>query len=518
VVATETRPPEVPGRPALTVLRNGWRALTSMRIALVLLFLLALGALPGALLPQRSLNQGLVDQYFADHPSLAPLLDRLGFFDVFAAPWFAAVYLLLMISLVGCVLPRALEHARALRAAPVAVPRNLARLPHHAVATLDVPAEEATAAVRARLKGWRVVESPDGISAEKGYLREAGNLVFHLALIGLLLGFAGGKLYGYEGQVIVQADGGQFCNTGILGYDSFRAGLRVDGTGLDPFCVKVDDFTATYLPNGQASAFAATVGYQSADDLAVGVPTWRPFPLAVNHPLRLDGERVYLQGHGYTPRFTVTFPDGQQRTGAIQWSPVDVTTMLSEGATKFQRPGVSDRKVSGLAITGLLAPTTSGGNVVTSVFPAPDDPQVAVDVLRGDLGLDDGRGQSIFSVDQGKVDSGALVKVARANLLPGESLRLDDGTVVRFDGVGQWVNLQVSHDPAELAVLVFAIALLGGLLCSLTVRRRRFWAKITPSGEGRAVVELGGLARTDRAGYGEEFDRLRADLLARKDT
>jgi cytochrome c biogenesis protein len=517
VVATETRPPEAPVRAGWNLLRNGWRALTSMRIALVLLFLLALGALPGALLPQRSLNQRLVDQYFADHPSLAPLLDRLGFFDVFAAPWFAAVYLLLMISLVGCVLPRALDHARALRAAPVAVPRNLGRLPHHAVATLDVSAEEAADAVRARLKGWRFTESDGEFSAEKGYLREAGNLVFHLALIGLLVGFASGKLFGYEGQVIVQSDGGQFCNTGILGYDSFRPGLRVDGTGLDPFCVKVDDFTATYLPNGQASAFAATVGYQTADDLAAGVTTWRPFPLAVNHPLRLDGERVYLQGHGYTPRFTVTFPDGQQRTGAIQWSPVDLTTMLSEGATKFQRPGVADRKVSGLAITGLLAPTTSGGDVVTSVFPAPDDPEVAVDVLRGDLGLDDGRGQSIFTVDQGKVDSGALVKVARANLLPGQSLRLDDGTVVRFDGVGQWVNLQVSHDPAELVTLVFAIALLGGLMCSLAVRRRRFWAKITPSGDGRAVVELGGLARTDRAGYGEEFDRLRADLLSRKD-
>ena len=101
-------------------------------------------------------------------------------------------------------------------------------------------------------------------SAEKGYLREAGNLVFHLSLIGLLIGFAAGKLYGYEGQVIVQAGGGQFCNTGILGYDSFRAGLRVDGTDLDPFCVKVDDFTATYLPDGQASR------YQAAHRLPVG--------------------------------------------------------------------------------------------------------------------------------------------------------------------------------------------------------------------------------------------------------
>ena len=86
-----------------------------MRTALVLLFLLALAALPGALLPQRSLNQRLVTQYFADHPTLAPLLDRLQFFDVFAAPWFAAVYLLLMVSLVGCLLPRTVEQLRGLR-------------------------------------------------------------------------------------------------------------------------------------------------------------------------------------------------------------------------------------------------------------------------------------------------------------------------------------------------------------------------------------------------------------------
>src|ERR671921_2232395 len=101
--------------PVWAVLRNTWRGLTSMRTALVLLFLLALAALPGALLPQRSLNQQLVATYFAVHPTLAPLLDRLRFFDVFAAPWFAAVYLLLMVSLVGCLVPRTVEQIRGLR-------------------------------------------------------------------------------------------------------------------------------------------------------------------------------------------------------------------------------------------------------------------------------------------------------------------------------------------------------------------------------------------------------------------
>ena len=348
---------------------------------------------------------------------------------------------------------------------------------------------------------WRLARRTEGegrtvsahtISAEQGYLREVGNLVFHVSLIGLLVGFAAGKLYGYEGQVIVLAGGGQFCNTGILGYDSFHPGLRVDGTELAPFCVRVDDFTADYLPNGQANSYRAALGYQTAEDLAGDdgdTADWRPYPLAVNNPLRMDGNRVYLLGHGYAPRFTVTFPDGQQRTAEIQWSPVDPTTLLSEGATKFARPGVTDeqqRRTSQLAITGLLAPTSSGGDVVTSVFPALRDPEVAIDVLRGDLGLDDGRGQSIFGVDQAKVDSGELVRVARANLVPGQSLtpgRRHHGALRRRR---EWVYLQVSHDPGQGAVLVFAVLLLIGLGLSLTIRRRRFWARLTPVDGRRA--------------------------------
>ncbi len=426
---TTTAPPATPPdestpappRAPWALLRNAWRGLTSMRTALVLLFLLALAALPGALLPQRSLNQRLVTQYFADHPTLAPLLDRLQFFGVFAAPWFAAVYLLLMVSLVGCLLPRTVEQLRGLRTPPVVTPRNLARLPHAASGPWPSrsPTSRSGRAAGCGAGGRGGATSPGTVrtvSAERGHLREVGNLVFHLSLLGLLVAFALGKLFGYEGQVIVLSGGGQFCNTGILGYDSFRAGLRVDGTDLQPFCVRVDDFTAAYEANGQPASFTAAIGFQTAADLAAGTATWRQATLAVNHPLRTDGSRLYLLGHGYAPRFTVTYPDGQQRTGEVQWRPVDQTTLLSEGATKFARPGVTDeeqRRTTQLAVTGLLAPTSSGGQVVTSVFPALDDPEVAVDVLRGDLGLDDGRGQSIFTVDRGKLDTGELTRVAR---------------------------------------------------------------------------------------------------------
>jgi cytochrome c biogenesis protein len=155
--------------------------------------------------------------------------------------------------------------------------------------------------------------------------------------------------------------------------------------------------------------------------------------------------------------------------------------------------------------------------VVTSVFPALEDPEVTLEIYRGDLGLDDGRGQSIFQLDQAKIDSGQLVRAGRANLVPGAQTRLDDGTTIRFDGVQEWVNLQVSHDPGELAELASAVLLLAGLGLSLAIRRRRFWARVTPLGDGRTRVELGGLARSDRAGYGEEFERLAAAVLTGRD-
>lgn len=508
----------------LAFLRNTWRGLTAMRTALTLLFLLALGAMPGALLPQRSLNPRSVDEYIADNGWWGRFLDDLQFYDVYASIWFSSIYVLLFVSLVGCLLPRTWEYFKQMRAKPVLTPRNLARMPHHATAETTASPQAVIEHAERRLKGWRKVtaEEEDGvrtISAERGYLRETGNLVFHFSLLGLLIAFALGKMLGYEGQVIVQANGGQFCNSGVYNYDTFRPGLRVDGTQLNQFCVRVDDFDAAYLHSGQAESFRADIQYQSGADLETG--TWRPYPLEVNSPLRTAGDRVYLLGHGYTPLFTVTFPNGQTRTGTTQWRPVNEVTLASEGATKFDPPDVPDaeqRRKSQLAITGLLAPTAVfRGELLDSGFPAANDPAVAIDVYRGDLGTDSGRGQSIFSIDQKMVADGKLAKVARENLRQGEQLTLDDGTVIRFDGVRDWVSLQVSHDPTQVWVLLFSVLVILGLGVSLSIKRRRVWVRAAPGGDGRTVVEVGGLARTDQAGYGEEFTSVSRDLLAHEE-
>ena len=505
--------------------RNTWRTLTSMGTALVLLFLLAVAAIPGALLPQRNLNEAKVAEYIAEHPTLGPWLDRLQAFDVFSSFWFTAIYVLLFISLVGCLTPRMVEHVRSLRATPVPAPRNLGRLPKHHTAQVpgeadDVPA--LAAAAEQELRGWRRVTRRDGevaeISAEKGYLREFGNIVFHFSLLGLLVAIAAGKMFSYEGNVIVVADGGPgFCSASPAAFDSFRAGNTVDGTSLYPMCVRVNDFEATYLESGQAVSYQADIEYQAGEDLATG--TWRPYLLKVNEPLRVGGDRVYLQGHGYAPTFTVTFPDGQTRTQTLQWRPEDQITFLSSGAMRFDPPGGTypdewQRRQNQIAIQGLFAPTEQlDGTLLSSSFPALNDPAVAIDIYRGDTGLDTGRPQSLFALDPRMIDQGRLTKVARVNLREGEDTRLDDGTVVRFDGAVSFVNLQVSHDPAQIWVLVFAMTMMGGLLVSLIVRRRRIWLRLAPGPAGTVNVEFGGLARTDNSGWGDEFERLTERLL-----
>lgn len=519
--------------------RNTWRALTSMGTALVLLFLLALGAIPGALVPQRSLNAGKVDDYLKAHPTIGPWLDRLQAFDVFSSFWFTAIYVLLFVSLVGCLTPRTIEHVRGLRSTPVAAPRNLARLPKYSSRRIEAGAEELNTlanAITGRMRGWRTaIRHRDGadpadaevveVSAEKGYLREFGNILFHFSLLGLLVAVAAGKLFGYEGNVIVIADGGPgFCSASPAAFDSFRAGNTVDGTSLHPLCIRVDDFVAHYLPSGQATSFAAHIDYQSGEDLTTN--TWRHYRLEVNHPLRLGGDRVYLQGHGYAPTFSVTFPDGQIRTSTLQWRPDNPQTLLSSGVARIDPPAGSypdpaERRKHQIAIQGLLAPTEQlDGTLLSSRFPALNAPAVAVDIYRGDTGLDTGRPQSLFTLDPRLIEQGRLTKEKRVNLRAGQAVRIDQGpaagTVIRFDGAVPFVNLQVSHDPGQTWVLVFAITMMGGLLVSLLVRRRRVWVRLTPDAggaPGTVNVEMGGLARTDNSGWGDEFERMTERLL-----
>ncbi|GAA0549668.1 cytochrome c biogenesis protein ResB [Actinomadura livida] len=491
--AARQAPGETP-RPAgigpLGWLRWAWRQLTTMRTALILLFLVALGAVPGSILPQRGQAPEQVAAYLEDHKTAGPWLDRLSMFDVFAAPWFAAIYILLFVSLAGCVVPRAFQHYRSMRARPPAAPRNLGRLPQSAKYETDASPEDVLAEARKVLRGrrFRVDVAGGAASAEKGYLGETGNLLFHVSLLALLFALGLGNLFGYQGNVLL-TEGKTFANSLSL-YDQFTPGRAFEDGELAPFTLTLDDFKAEYETEGdkrgQATAFNADIRYRSGPDAAE-----KPYDLRINHPLNVGGAKVYLLGHGYAPVFTVRDAEGdiafQDSVPFLEMEPRNLT---SEGVIK-----VPDAQPDQLAFYGILWPTamaSQDGKQIVSGFPAPLRPVVTITSFKGDIGLDSGTPQSVYKLE-GLGETLHPVKDGQKLLEPGETFDVPGGGSITFDGLRQYVTLSVNRDPGRIPALVAAILAVLGVAASFMVRRRRVWVRASAAEGGRTVVEVGGL-------------------------
>lgn len=509
-------------------LRRGWAVLTSMRTALILLFLLAVAAVPGAAFPQRDLNPEKVTQYYRDHPKLAPIVEKLSGFDVFAAPWFAAIYLLLFISLLGCLTSRLPVYARLLFVGPPAAPKRLDRLPHHATlgdrgAQPEVVASELKIALRK--KRWRrftIREEPGGgiaISTEKGYLREAGNLLFHLSLVAVLIGVAIGALWGWSGGMLI-VEGSTVCNT-VQSYDQYKPGKLVQDKALPPLCLQLDDFRASYEKDGQPTQYEADVRYADGDNAAVKDLRSR-YTIEVNKPLRFTGAGMFLLNHGYAPILRYTDKFGTVFESPTPFLPQD-KNITSEGVVVLpdanQNPD-GGKRISDvqMAFEGIYMPTTpTDGPPVRSEYPDRSDEGITLLAYRGDTGMNAGIPRSVYTLDQSQIQKGALKPIGSKLLRPGDSWALDDGSTVEFLGSQEWMSVQITDDPGEYITLGGAVGMVLGLLVSLLLRRRRLFVRISLSDRGSRIL-VGGLARSGLDSYEKEFSDIARGLSAHLDT
>jgi len=520
--------PEI-SQPALGVvgwLRWAWRQLTSMRTALVLLLFLAIAAVPGSLFPQRGADPNGVIQWERDNPDVFPIADAAGLFDVYQSPWFSAIYLLLFASLIGCVIPRAKHHYKALRSQPPRTPARLSRLPEYQETTLpagEAHPDAAGAAVelaerQLRRAGYRVhrYDGPGwaSVSAERGYLRETGNLVFHVALIGVLVSVGVGSGFAYTGQRVV-VEGTTFVNA-LSDYSSFDPGRFIDGTTLAPYSLTLDDFGVTYqLPGtpgaGQAGDFSAdvTIRRPGQDDRAESV--------IVNYPITVAGDRIYLLGNGYAPTLTLRNPDGEVvYSESLPFLPQD-SNMTSLGIIK-----VPDGMPEQLGLVGFFYPTQGvlPSGAFTSVYPDVINPMLTLNVFSGDLGIDDGTPRSAYSLDVDGLTqhTGGDSGLDSLELTIGETVELpngwgtitwEDDTDVVGEPVKRFASLQIRNDPATTWVLAFAILATLGLSAGLFVPRRRLWIKASPRPDG-VHVEYAGLARGEDPTLAHTVDQIAA--------
>lgn len=486
-----SEPVNVPEVGVSGLFRFAWRQLTSMRTALILLLMLGVASIPGSLIPQRAQNPMKVREYFASDPTIASWMDRLSLFDVYGSSWFSAIYILLFISLIGCVLPRSFDHARASRALPPLTPRNLNRMDFYQ-SWSGTGIELQSAKSWLGKKRFRIREFEGALSAEKGYLRESGNLLFHLALILILIGVSLGALFSMNGEAIVNV-GERFTNT-PTSYDDLNFGRLFKDNSLPPFAITVEDFKATYNP-----ATSAPEDYTLKVSV-VETPGAKAVKrvIKVNSPLGFGSTNVYLQANGYSPVVTVWDKAGEiVLQGPIPFLPQD-SNMTSIGAIKV--PDSSPQ----LGFVSSLLPTAARDKVRGGISSYPEalDPRLLFSVWKGNLGLDTGIPQSVY-----RINTSGMTKIGLKALKLGDTYTFPEGSI-RFDGVVQWVNLQVVKDPGKVYALVGGILAILGLLASLFTRRRRIWVRTNSDG----TVEVAGLAKSGAPGLAEEIAQLITDL------
>ncbi|MEU2873977.1 cytochrome c biogenesis protein ResB [Streptomyces olivoreticuli] len=501
-------------REAVGWVRWFWRQLTSMRVALILLFLLSLATIPGSLVPQTSVDAVKAENWKKTHETVASVYDKLGLFHVYTSVWFSAIYILLFTSLVGCIIPRTWQFVGQLRGRPPGAPKRLTRLPVYTTWHTEAEPEQVLAAARKLLKKrrFRTDASGDAVAAEKGYLREAGNLVFHIALIVMLLAFASGQLWKSEGQKLM-VEGDKFSNT-LTQYDDFKSGSLFTSDDLSPFGFTMDSFEGTYERTGPQRGtprkYEAGVTYWDGADGALKKTT-----IKVNEPLDTAGSKVYLIGHGYAP--VVTVRDGKGEIafrGAVASLPLDANVTES---TVIKVPDTRDKdgNKTQLGFKGLFVPTQDMKMPMASQFPALDNPRLVLTAYRGSLGIDSGLPQSVYQLDVSKMKQfkNPDGQVFAQNLKVGDTMTLPDGSgTLKFEGIKPWATFQVSQQPGNSMALIGAVAALVGVAGSLFIQRRRVWVRAVRGADGRTVVEMAGLGRSESAKLPEEIGDLAGAL------
>jgi cytochrome c biogenesis protein len=472
-----------------------WRTLRSMRTALILLLVVGVASIFGSLVPQAPNTPGAVADLFLDRPLLARLYQALGLFDVYGSWWFTLTYVLLLISLASCLIPRTRAAMRGLGRRPAAA-RELETLRHFEERTVPRPPEAALERSHRvlRRRRFRVARDGEALAAEKGASREAGSLLFHWSLFLVLVGAVYGKGFGFTGQATVVE--GETWTESHAGYDLPPNEGRFFSEDLHTgFQVRVEDFDAAFHPNGVPRDFVSRVELIDEDGTSLGIQEIR-----VNEPLEHLGVKLYQLGYGWAPVIEVRRDGRLLASGPILFITDDPGDLSRPWRGVIKLPSLEPQV--GLELTLLPDPVaaTTGAPMLEA-----RNPFTFFQAWRGDLRLS--AAQSVF-----RLDKRGLEPWESGGLGLGQTVELPGGLEITFRELREYTQFLVKRDPGLGVMLAAAILLLLGILPALYSSRRKVWVRVQPAGGGTRL-QVGGFALQRRAAFEEEFRGLVRELV-----
>lgn len=509
--------PRGPGGFVWASIQMGWRWLTRMRTALYLLAALGVLSLVATVVPQEPNVPGTVTAWRegTEGPgrAVSTLLDGLGAFDMYGAPVFIALLLLLFLSLTACLFPRIRAWWRLTRHGRPPATRHLHAHPEQGGFTTSRSPAEVEQVVRAELRKRRYrLRDPEAhadgdadaddpvrtdVAGEKGIVsREGGSLAFHVSFYVLLIAVVLGQLLGFEGQVGI-VEGRAFTDT-QLAYWNTTPGRWWEPDDHTAFTLQLDEFHVDWVRDprfmGTPSLFQSDVTITTRDGDTV------TDTVGGNDPLVIDGMKVHQLEWGYAPRVVVEV-DGEVVHDAFLTA-VQTSAGFFRTAVKAPRPEPD----VGLGLQLFPTAVDDQGNVVLDRgLPWADAPLLVVDLFRGDLRLD--RAQNVNTLDTTGLD---LVD-AQIPVALGQTFETGDGVRISFPELRRWVGFQVSNRPTVGWLLFGALLMLAGLVPALYAYRRRVWVRAERQPDGGTLVSVAGRAFQRPQAFEDEF----ADLVER---
>ena len=349
--------------------------LSSLKIAILLLLLIAISCAAGTLIPQQESNQFYYDN-FNKNPFLgiinANILLLFEFDHVYTSFWFLFLLIWLGLALSVCSFRRQLPILKsALNWIDYKSPRQIAKLSvAQTIVTNNCSKSLEKIKLNLKKQGWNVKETDGRIAARQGVIGRLGPILIHLGMILLMIGATYGSLNGKTIEKFLAP--GRSID---LLNNNEEKGLTIE---LQKFQIERD-------PQGRAEQYRSIVNVIEPNG------NNQSKEISVNYPLRYKGLTLYQ----------------------ADWSLAAITIQI-DNSPKLQIP-IEPISELGEQVWGTIIPTNKDGK---------DQILLTVDSELGPVNIYDNDGTLLtkLSINKEEKVKGALINII--NIIPSSGLLL----------------------------------------------------------------------------------------------
>jgi len=423
-----------------------WQFFSSVKLALVILFLIAVTSIIGTVIPQKESFEFYVNNF---GPQMAQIFTILDIPDMYNSWWFLALLFLLSFNLVICSIDRFPGVWKQVTSDGLAVPaQRIEKMSTQLRWMSDgaVPEMRDTLSEKLRGKGFKPsLKEQDGATvlfAQKGNWTRTGVYIVHASILVIFLGAIIGYLGGFKGSVMVPET-----------MERDRVFL-FGGKGMQEldFAVRCNNFRIEFYPNGMPKEYTSSLTViEAGEEVLTKI-------IEVNDPLTYKGITFYQSSYEPYQDFviTVSSPSGARSTFIV---PFQEQESWEDENIRF---GIINAKVLGQSIVSSKLWFSDGEADPASLW------------------IDDGQEISIERPF-------GTYKVSAKQMYA--------------------TGLQVAKDPGVWWVYIGFGLMLLGLYVAFFMSHRRIWLLLKPQ-NGRTQVVMSGSANKNRAGFERIFEDL----------